>query len=91
MNGSLDCTLSTLTTSTTGSLGGGGGISPRLSGNDETESRFSLEVGARYLFGGETEYFLPSDLSALDDDLSPVPHQLTTSMATGSFGVVFDF
>ncbi|HSF16697.1 MAG TPA: hypothetical protein VLK65_14205 [Vicinamibacteria bacterium] len=88
---SLDCTLSTLTTSTTVSLGGGGGISFRLSGNDETESRISLEVGARYLFGGETEYFLPSDLSALADDLSPVPHRSTTSMTTVSFGVVFDF
>lgn len=88
---SLDCTLSTLSTSTTVSLGGGGGLSLRLTGNDESESRFSLELGARYLFGGETEYFLPSDLSALADDLSPVPHKSTTSMITVSFGVVFDF
>ena len=85
------CEISKFSSDTAVSLGGGGGIDFRLTGDDEGESGFSFEIGARYLFGGEAEFYLPSDLPALVRNVTPVPQRSRTAMVTISFGVVFDF
>lgn len=85
------CTIATPSSNLTYSLGGGGGLSFRLTHDAETESGFSLDVGVRYLFGGETEFFLPSDLPELAEDFSAVPQRSRTDWLAISFGIVFDF
>jgi hypothetical protein len=85
------CVIFTPTSSHAVSLGGGGGLSFRIQQGDEEESGLSVEVAARYLYGGETEYYLASDLPDLLGRVPSVPQRSATSMVTVSFGIVFDF
>lgn len=85
------CDFNTISSNTTYSAGGGAGLSFRLTRDEQRESGFSIEMGMRYLFGGETEYYLPSDLPALANGLDPTPQRSRTNLVTLSAGVVFDF
>lgn len=85
------CEVGTVLSNVTYSVGAGAGVAIRLTQDEARQSGISIEVGFRYLLGGETEYFLSSDLDAIAEGDRPFPERSRTNMATVSIGVVFDF
>jgi len=85
------CNLPTSTSQVTFSAGGGGGAAVRLR-DDGEESGLSIEVRARYLFGGSTDYAPEVELPDVPELRRPSPSAHSrTDLWMLSFGLVFDF
>lgn len=76
------------------SLGVGSGASlcfHRAKREGRSDRTTSLDVAARFLSGGEAEYFLPSDLPAIAAGQGVAPRRSRTSLLMISFGVLVEF
>ena len=71
------------------SFGGGGGVLLELV--SWTDGRLNLDLGARYVFGGEADYLVPEFLSPSDEVADLEVNRSRTDIVTIHFGVMFEF
>lgn len=73
----------------TPSFGGGAGVRFQLV--TWAESRLDLDVGARYVFGGEADYLIPESLGPGDNVADLEVNRSRTDVLVISAGVTFEF
>ncbi len=77
------------------SYGGGGGLMIRVyQGNkDNSDGIYSINIdlGVRYLFGGEATYLQEGDIIREGTTVTYSPSQSTTDLLTATVGVTFNF
>jgi hypothetical protein len=77
------------------SYGGGGGMMIRVyqRKKDNSSGMFSVNInlGFRYLFGGEAEYLREGDIKRENGNVTFTPSKSTTDLLTTNLGVTFNF
>ena len=77
------------------SYGGGGGLLIRVYQGRKKESKglyaININLGFRYLFGGEAEYLKKGDIHREDGNVTYSPSKSTTDLLNVNIGIVFNF
>jgi len=83
--------ISTNFDDTTGSFGAGGGLLIGLYNPAVGAFRFDLELGARWLAGGDASYLTEGSIIRENGTVSYVVTESSTNLLVTNFGVVFSF
>lgn len=77
------------------SYGGGGGLMIQVYQGRKEKSKglytINIDLGVRYLFGGEAEYLKKGDIQRVNGKVIYNPSQSTTDLLTTRIGVTFNF
>ncbi|MCI0446511.1 hypothetical protein L0152_25290, partial [bacterium] len=75
----------------TGSFGGGGGVLIGLHHSAASPFHIDLELGARWLSGGDASYLTEGSIIRENDTVKYVVTESATNLLITNFGVVFSF
>ena len=75
----------------TGSFGGGGGVLIGLYHNAASPFHIDLDLGARWLSGGDASYLTEGSIIRENDTIKYVVTESSTNLIFTNFGVVFSF